>query len=180
MRNKKLLAMLLTICMVLTIFAGCDGGASAPTTEEPTTTTTAAPTSTPTPTPEPTSTPAPTPVIEKWATDDKLIGTWFCHDDSNIIQSYTFNDDNTGLLVTIMTVTDGETKEQKVRTTVTEIKWSVISEGMVRMSYIFNDKERFTDFEYKFVEQGLQIEYPDASSFKVKIFTNYTYRIYPF
>ncbi len=180
MRSLKLLATIFTFCMVLTVFAGCAVGTSAPTTEEPTTTTTAAPTSTPIPTPEPTSTPTPTPVFEEWATDDKLVGTWFCHDDSNMILSYTFNDDNTGLLVTMIPVVDGETKEERVSTTATEIMYTVTSDGMIRMVYMFNGKETTWEIEYKFVDQGLQIEYPNASSFKVRIFTKYMYRIYPF
>ena len=180
MRSLKLLATILTFCMVLTVFAGCAVGTSAPTTEDPTTTTSAAPTSTPIPTPEPTSTPAPTSAIEVWDTDDNLIGTWFCYGEDNLIQSYTFNDDNTGLFISMMTVVNGETNEKHIETRALEIKYSVISEGLIRVVYMYNGKESVSDFEYEFVEQGLQMENLKASSFKVKIYTNYTYRIYPF
>ena len=163
MRKTKLLAMLLMFGMALTVLAGCAGGISAPTTEEPTTTTTtAAPTSTPTPTPEPTSTPTPTPVVEEWATDEKLIGTWIYNNDkSGVAISYTFNDDNTGLLVNTYPTVDWQTKEQSIKTTETEIKYSVIGEGMIR---IVTGEDRFIDYEYKFVKQGLQLEDSDHYS----------------
>ena len=154
--------MLLMFGMALTVFAGCAGGISAPTTEEPTiTTTTAAPTSTPTPTPEPTSTPTPTPVVEEWATDEKLIGTWIYDNKSGVVISYTFNDDNTGLLVNSYPTVDWQTKEESIKTTETEIKYSVIGEGMIR---IVTGEDRFIDYEYKFVKQGLQLEDSDHYS----------------
>ena len=137
MRKTKLITMLLMFGMALTVFAGCASGISAPTTEEPTTTTTtAAPTSTPTPTPEPTSTPTPTPVVEEWATDEKLIGTWIYNNDkSGVAISYTFNDDNTGLLVNTYPTVDWQTKEQSIKTTETEIKYSVI--GLFHLLHLF-------------------------------------------
>ena len=154
--------MLLMFGMALTVFAGCASGISAPTTEEPTTTTTTAPpTSTPTPTPEPTSTPTPTPVVEAWATDEKLIGTWTYDNKSGVVISYTFNDDNTGLLVNSYPTVDWQTKEQSIKTTETEIKYSVIGEGMIR---IVTGEDRFIDYEYKFVKQGLQLEDSDHYS----------------
>ena len=162
MRKTKLITMLLMFGMALTVFAGCAGGISAPTTEEPTTTTTtAAPTSTPTPTPEPTSTPTPTPVVEEWATDEKLIGTWIYDNKSGVVISYTFNDDNTGLLVNSYPTVDWQTKEESIKTTETEIKYSVIGEGMIR---IVTGEDRFIDYEYKFVKQGLQLEDSDHYS----------------
>lgn len=186
MRNTKLLAMILTFCIALTFLGGCSGGASAPTTEEPTTTTTAAPT----PTPEPTPTPTPTPPVEKWATDEKLIRTWFCYDNLNILNTYSFHDDNTGLIVTMMTVEDGKTKEKRVDTYVIEFKYSVISEGMIRMFKAPSakgegmvtgyDDSNFLDVKYKFVGQSLQLEFLHEYSSDVKIFTKEMYRIYPF
>ena len=146
MRKTKLITMLLMFGMALTVFAGCAGGISAPTTEEPTTTTTtAAPTSTPTPTPEPTSTPTPTPVVEEWATDEKLIGTWIYDNKSGVVISYTFNDDNTGLLVNSYPTVDWQTKEESIKTTETEIKYSVIGEGMIR---IVTGEDRFIDYTH--------------------------------
>ena len=162
MRKTKMLAVLLMFGMALTVFAGCAGDISAPTTEEmTTTTTTAAPTSTPTPTPEPTSTPTPTPVVENWATDEKLIGTWAYENGSGVVITYTFNEDNTGLLVNSYPTVDWQTKEESIKTTETEIKYSVISEGMIR---IVTGEDRYIDYEYKFVKQGLQLEDSDHYS----------------
>ena len=161
MRRIKLLAMVLSLGMILSGFAGCAGSASAPTTEEPTTTTTAAPTSTPTPTPEPTSTPTPTPLVEEWVTDEKLIGTWTYDSGGGVVISYTFNEDNTGLLLNSYPVVDWQTKEESFKTTETEIKYSVIGEGMIR---IITGEDRYIDYEYKFVKQGLQLEDSDHYS----------------
>ena len=113
MRFMKMTAAVLALCLFASLFAGCSIEAPATPTEEPTTTTTLAPTSTPTPTPEPTSTPTPTPtpVVEEWVTDEKLIGTWAYEPGGGVSIVYTFNDDNTGLLIQTVPVMDAQTKE---------------------------------------------------------------------
>lgn len=181
MRNIKLLAMILTFCMALTFLGGCSGGASAPTTEEPTTTTTAAPT--PTPTPEPTPTPTPPPAIEKWTTDEKLIGTYYRYS-TGILTYYVFNDDNTGLIISMLNGVDNNGESCIHTHAVTEFKYSVISEGMIRIVCAPNEKTRgkgkvtyykdeynqsqdnscYFDIKYKFVKLGLELDFMDKSS----------------
>ena len=160
MRKLKLMAMMLILCMALSAISGCAGNTPETTTEEPTTTTTAAPTSTPTPTHEPTSTPTPTPCVDEWVIDEKLVGTWAYEPGENLSVTYTFNDDNTGLLVQTVPTLDMKTKEQGTKTTETEIKYSIISEGVIRI--ITND--RYVDYEYKFVKKNLQLEDVDHYS----------------
>ena len=170
MRKTKLLAMLLMSGMILNIFTGCASGISTQTIEQTTTTTTVAQTSTPTPTPEPTSTPTPTPVFEKLATDEKLIGTSWFTIKNRVIGTYTFKEDNTGFVVTMIPVVDGQTNEESIRTTVTEFQYSIIDEGMIR---IYISENRISDYEYEFVGEDLQLISldPNVTSDRTTIYT---------
>ena len=158
MRNTKLLAMFITFCMVLIVFAGCSGGTSAPTTEEPTTTTTAAPT----PTPEPTAKPTPTPPVEKWVTDERLCGTSWFRSDSGMYTVWTFKDNNTGYIFTMFAAEEGEDYYNGQYPLV--FKYSVISDGIIRI--VYSDETRSTysylkeyqDYKYGFDVKYLQLE----------------------
>ena len=156
MRNIKLLAMILTFFMALTFLGGCSGGASAPTTEEPTTTTTAAPT----PTPEPTPTPTPTPPVEKWATDERLYLnglSWFVSG-SGQYTVWTFDKNNTGFIFTMLAAAEEEGGFHCMQPIV--FKYSVISDGKIRIVY---SDETYNDYKYEIDGKYLQLERMDSN-----------------
>jgi hypothetical protein len=163
MRKTKMLAILLMLGMALNVLAGCAGGASEPTTEEPTTTTTAVPTTDPTPTPEPTPTPAPTPPVEKWATDERLSDkTWFRIKDSMGFKiSYVFNHDNTGFIISWMNTVDKQ-GEDYITTFVRHFKYSVIDEGKIRI--VYNENMEYEDLKYVFSKDLLQLIPSDSNA----------------
>ena len=95
---------------------------------------------------------------------EKLIGTWVYDPGNNLSISYTFNDDNTGLLVQTVPTMDMTTMEQSTKTTETEIKYSVISPGVIRIV----TGDRYVDYEYKFVKKNLQLQ--DADHYSKNIY----------